>query len=143
MTAFYTAQQAIISRLATQWAAIPRTEPIFLENEDRSEAVSTTTGFLVAEVIFSDATQISIGAGNGANLFRHTGTIFVHIVCPAGAGAKEALDRADLVAGIFRNQQFGGVTCRAPSIGKSRPDAVEGNWFMVTVSCGFYYDANF
>lgn len=142
MTAFFTAQQKITERLKTLWSAIPRTEPVFVENEDRGESV-TSAGFLVLEVLFGEAFQASIGAGNGANLFRHPGILYVHIVSPSDAGPGEALERADLVAGIFRGQQFGGVTCRAPSISKAETGKIEGNWFVVTVSCGFHYDANF
>lgn len=145
MTAFFTATQAIISRLKTQWAAIPRTEPIFTANEGRETDASPSTGFLVAEVLFGTAFQASIGSGLTGNKFRHPGVIFVHILAPSDAGQGAALEFADLVTGIFRGQQFSGVTCGDYSVQPGGKQELEGNgnWYMLTVSIDFYFDANF
>lgn len=143
MTAFFTAQKAITQRLVTQWAAAGRTEPVFQENEARETDVNTGTGFIALEVAFGESFQASIGSGNGQNLFRHPGTIFVHVVTPADSGAGLGLEMSDVIAGIFREAQFSGVSCSAPTVSKPGAGQVEGNWSMMTVSVGFYYDGNF
>lgn len=145
MTAFFTATQAIVSRLKTQWAAVPRTEPIFTANEARETEADPETGYLDCEIVFGEAIQASIGAGQSGNRFRHPGVIYVHIVVPSDEGEGLALELADIVAGIFRAQQFSGITCRAPTVKKRGNQRLQGdgNWYIVSVSTDFYYDADF
>lgn len=69
--------------------------------------------------------------------YRSTGVIFAQIFVPPNKGTKLALTLADTVSGIWRGQQFSGVSCLAPSV---TDVGVRDGWYQVNVSCPYYRD---
>lgn len=96
--------------------------------------------FVFFEILWGEAFQASIGSP-GANTYRHPGVAMAHIFVKTNTGTKTVTEHAGTIAALFRTQHFGGVRCETPSIGRPGPGDDDGNWYRVTVSIPFTFDA--
>jgi len=124
----YEAERASIEgRLKTAWT----TTPIKFDNVAYTPA-STTTAFIELAIVNGESKQISLGS---PALYRHPGVISINVRTRLQIGSSTAKKHADTIGGIFRGQEFGGITCRAPRV--SRVGEVDG-WFVYNVSIPFF-----
>lgn len=108
-----------------QWAA---TTPIVFENGESSN----NANWVRLSIQNGEAYQASLGDDPA---FRHPGIVFVQIFTPKDEGSGPALQFADLVDAIFRNQKLGNIRFRVPQV---RKVPIDSEWYTVNVSVEFY-----
>lgn len=112
------------SRTPVAWPNIPFTPP------------SPQSEWCRFSIVEGESRQTTFGATT--NNFRTPGTLFVQLFDKPGAGDADILQRADEVAGIFRNWCGTNVRCRVPTI-RAIGDTSDG-WYQVNVSVPFVRD---
>lgn len=136
-TDYATEQQAIMTRLESQWAE--RT-PIAWPNSEyppKGTANSAYDGVTYIEPIVNrqDAFNADIST---TRRVRHPGLLTVNVRVAPNTGDETALEYGDLIAAIYRNVTFSGITFRAPTV---RDIGREGPWYRVQVDCPFWRDS--
>lgn len=141
---------AIKARLAANWTTTPiryqndRDPPEWPPTDPNSGLV---TPWLFLEVI-SNQSSIRAAGVPGDNIWLTEGHILIHVVTPIGDGAELAQQYAVAAGEIFRAATFyndgqgskvlSGVN-PAPRTDGGGTDADKGNWFRVTMTCGFEF----
>lgn len=94
-----------------------------------------------------DGKSQKASVGNGAQLRRSTGTVFVNIYTPLNKGSKAARDLADLVLPIFRDKQVSGITFEEPDVRRMGEQYFSINgvqsttqWYQLIVSIPYFQD---
>lgn len=131
---------AVRQRLNANWTTTPIAwENVPFDPKTPGGIFPADGPWIYCEIVFAGSAQASLGSP-GSNRFRHVGLIFIHIFVPVNGGTKKAYEYADQLADIFRAQEFSGVLCRSPVIGRGEKSDDDGNWFRVTLSCEFQFD---
>jgi hypothetical protein len=128
----YTAQRnAIQSKFATDWSAAFPSVPVVFDNLRADKAAA---GYVALHILNGDASLRSMGA---QRLIRYPGVISVDIFVPLDKGLKAIDQYADTIEGIFRAQNFSGITCRAA---QRRDLGKDENYWRVNLSYPFFRD---
>jgi len=120
-------RQAIESRLASGWS----TTPIAWDNVYFSPPANSP--FLRMTILFGEELQVSM-----LNGYRQHGIIDISVFVPVGSGTATAYSYADTLSGLFRGQQFSGISCRGAKT--TRIPSLEKGWVQLNVSIPFYAD---
>jgi hypothetical protein len=132
-------RDAVGNFLAANWL----TTPIVAVNNVFPTPPSLEPWIAVQFVTGAEA-QASLG-DPGNNVYRETGTIFVHIVVPAGTGDALALTYAEELRTLFRNARFDGVHCLSADPPNTEPGttvvADDGAWFGASFAVDYEYDS--
>jgi Bacteriophage related domain of unknown function len=87
--------------------------------------------------------QVSLGSP-GYNIFRESGTVFIHVIVPTGTGDEVALGYAETLRTLFRGATFGGVRCFAIDPPSTEPGttvlADDGAFFGCSMACDYIFD---
>lgn len=125
---FATARRDIEKRLDSNWALtqiaydnVPFTPP-----KDQS--------WVSLRIFEDDVRRVNIG---NPGVHRVSGTISISLYAPENTGTKEIRENADLLADIFRDKQFNGITCREASLSTG---ILKDGWYMMILSIPFYWD---
>jgi len=132
------AQALIRSTLDTGWATTEKRYPNEDINPPRNKD-GAAAPFVLLEFLDAADEQMSIGSP-GNNLFRRSGTCFVHVLVPRGTGDGTALLYAQDIGALFRGRDLGGVTCEGASIGGGGPGDDTGNYWRRSVAIDFWFD---
>lgn len=109
--------------------------PLAFENEAWPDA-ATPAPFVYVEIFGDFYRQESIGAP-GANLWRETGTILMHVMVPNDTGTREARLLARQLVALFREVEVSGIRFRDMSIGAGEPGEERANFYRMTASVNF------
>lgn len=138
---------AIRDRLAANWT----TTPIAYQNEPFDPPTDPNSGALTPWVFLEVLSNDSglRGAGTpGDNIWITIGHILVHVYVPINSGADLAQHYATTIGEIFRAAGFysdgQGAIVRtgidpAPRTDGGGTDADRGNFYRVTMTCGFEF----
>jgi hypothetical protein len=129
---FTSQNSAIRSRFHTNWGTDP---PVKYDNMDFTPPANSA--FVEISIIDGDQVPVSVGS---SVLYRNLGFISVNIHVPLNTGTKAINQYEDTVAGIFRSQQFSGITCRNVTV--NTVGEVNGR-FVKNVSIEFFRDEAF
>lgn len=127
-----TVYDAIRAHLETYWSATT----IAWENEG-FEKPEPPAPWVMVEVTGDLYAQMSIGAGNQAeNRWDEEGELLMHVMVPAGTGARTARHHAKSLADLFRGALLIDDTLEFldASIGMGQPGDEDGMWWRVSVS---------
>ena len=136
MNPWQNAENALRGRMESEWDVAG----VAVHYQNVTPAQQPNSPFVFFEILWGEAFKASIGSP-GAELYRHPGVLMVHAFVKTNTGTKRLIEIAGRVAEIFRTQRFGGVRTETPSIGRPGPGSEDGNWYRVTVSIPFTYDA--
>lgn len=75
----------------------------------------------------------------GGGVWQEEGTLYVHVMVPAGSGTDTARTLAKQVANVFRGLGPRQVIYRGASIGNSAPTDPQGIWWGLTVTVEWVY----
>lgn len=75
----------------------------------------------------------------GGEVWQEEGTLYVHVLAPAGAGSDAARTLAKNVCNVFRGLPARNVVYRGASIGHGVPTDRQGAWWMLTVAIDWIY----
>ena len=114
--------------------------PIAFENADFKAGNSEYVRFFVVN---GDVQQMSIGAPNGGNCFRHVGRIAIKIFVPVEAGKIEALSLSDEAMAIFRNIKLKSIKFGSPYVKIIGTNGDNIGFFQVNVFVPFTRDSFF
>jgi hypothetical protein len=108
----------------------------------QGEAPPDNSAFIEIQFPVSIETFIGMG-GVGRRVFREEGTLRLVLSIPRVQGIQQGLDQAEQLRNFFRAQQIGGVTFRtaASPIIDNANDV--GDYFVLSVSIPYFYDAFF
>ena len=107
---------------------------------DLSTAVSPITDptpFMWAAVQMTGYTLAPIEVGAG--VWQETGTLYVHIMTPAGWGTDAARALGKTVANTFRGLPGAPIVYMRASIGDSAAEDEDGAWWRLTVAIDWRY----
>ncbi len=133
---FAEVSQAIEERMDTQWTALYPSIDVFYQNTGQKASDGTT--YLSLDILYGEAERKNIGVSYRNH--RLKGFINVNVFVPRNTGSRTALGYADSVAGIFRDQNFDGVTCLSPSV---RELDQNKSWLQVNIRTEFWFDEAF
>ena len=85
--------------------------PLRYQGEDGGALADTPSPFAYVEFITERAAIASYGGGRGQNRYRHPGRVDAYVFVPNGWGLKEATDRAELIAALFRSYRDADISC--------------------------------
>lgn len=136
MTSFSDAREAIRVRFNTLWTTTPKA----FANVPFTPVAGTA--FVALEIVGGDTFQAAVGSPSQA-LFREVGIIMLHIFTPVNEGSGLGQEFADDLAEIFRGKEFSNVLCFAPQIDSPTVADETGNFFRITLSIPFQFDATF
>lgn len=108
---------------------------------DASAAVSPVTNplpYMWAAVQMTGYTLAPMEVGDGG-AWLETGTLFVHIMTPAGWGTDDARTLGKTVANTFRGLPAAPVVYMRASIGDSAAEDEDGAWWRLTVMIDWRY----
>lgn len=92
---------------------------------------------LVTEISGDMAAPIEIG-GTGAS-WEETGTVWLHLMVPAGDGIDGALAARKTLANAFRGVTINGIAYTRATMDPSGPADDDGNWTRVTLRVHYSY----
>lgn len=122
--------------LSASWSATP----VHYEN-DGSSTPEPPAHFIFVEVVGDLLGQQSIGAGSrDENLWRETGTLYLHVMAPNGEGSLTARQHGRDVANLFRGRDIDTVTFGNASLGAGEPGDDDGNYWRFTVTIDWQRD---
>lgn len=133
MSGFAAERQAIESRLAANFTAIP----IQFENVP---APASKDPYCALFIRRGDGHQISLGPS--PQLQRWAGLIIVQVFVPEDTGTQEIATHADNIAAVFNRQEFssgasGLIRCR---VAKVETIGVRNGWFQQNVTIPYSRD---
>jgi len=126
---YSTARRDIEKRLQNNWA----TTEVAYDNVDFDEPKQSDS-WIRLRVFEDSSNRINIGK---KGVHRQAGTIALEIYIPRNTGTKLIQDHADALAGLFRDAQFNGITCREASL------SINGDfngWYQGTLTIPFHWD---
>lgn len=138
------AKAAIRQRLVDNWA----TTRITFQNELPDDPWPPVGGdgwpapFVNLEIVTTHSEHYTQGR---TGVWLTEGFIYVHVFVPTNSGDALATEYANTIGEIFRGEVFynSGDGCYvrtwAPRVGAGESGDDEGNYFRVTMSCGFEY----
>jgi hypothetical protein len=85
--------------------------PLRYQGEDGGPLPDTPSPFAYVEFQPERGAIASFGGGRGANRYRHPARIDAYVFVPNGHGLKEATDRAELIAALFRSYRDADISC--------------------------------
>lgn len=91
--------------------------------------------WLAVECVGTVLDPIEMGGG----AWQEEGTLYVHVMVPAGSGTDAARTLAKQVANTFRGLGPRPVIYRGASIGNSAPSDPQGIWWGLTVTVDWIY----
>ena len=124
-----TARRDIETRLAANWALTR----ISYDNAPFKTA-RTDESWVRCQIFEETANRINVGK---PGCHRVAGLIVLSIYVPLEKGTNDARDYADQLSAIFRDQQFGGITCWEAiprNVGEFQ------SWYQYDVSVRFFWD---
>ena len=146
MASYAGAEIAIHDRLVANWT----TTAITYENKVPTDWPPTDADGILQPWAHLEITCIGsriVGQGvPGNHVYHYDGLIEVHVFVPVGTEATIAKGYADEIGEIFRRKQFYDTVtpgCRIrtedpfPAAGGAKSD--DGNYYGVTMTCGFVY----
>ncbi|KPF84467.1 hypothetical protein IP70_15670 [alpha proteobacterium AAP38] len=126
---------AVRSRIETQWTATPIAWP----NEPLTLPVEGTAGFdgcfVALEFDGRLFGQASIGAPDDQR-WDEAGTVWAHVMAPAGSGERVQRGHAVAFVDLFRGQEIGAIEFQDCEIGPGGPDE-DGSWWRISVRIEF------
>lgn len=84
-----------------------------------------------------DSGRVTAGVTNARR--RRTGTLYVALHAPKGAGFATLTAKADEIANLFRDYQSGGLSFGEPLLALTPPDPAEA-WQQAVVRVNYYAD---
>jgi len=130
---FSTVQRDIEARLVANWA----TTPIDINVNVNFTPPDYLTDWVKLRVFNERTDRVNVGM---PGYHRTRGTIIVQIFTDLNSGTRKALSYGDLIADIFRDKQFNGITCREAHI--EEIGAYEGRW-QTNVVVPFFWDGRY
>ena len=128
---FATARRDIEKRLTDNWI----TTAIAYENVPFKPVAGTP--WVKLRILENTVNRINVG---NPGIHRATGLIAVEIYTKLNEGSNTGRGYADTIAAIFRDQQFGGITCREANV--TIPGEFDG-WWQTNVTIGFFWDGRY
>lgn len=116
---------AVESRFTAQWTGTPMAHVVF---DNLAYTPVQGTPYVRVSIRPGTSERITIGSRE----HRTVGVIIIQIFTPVGTGTADARAMADQAAAIFRDQEFGGLLCRSPSI-QNVGQSTDWTQFNVTV----------
>ncbi len=124
-----TARRDIEGRIDSNWALTR----VAYENV-RFPVARSDESWVNCQIFEESAERLNIG---NPGCHRVRGLIVLSVYVPKGSGTNTARDYADQLAIIFRDQQFGGITCQEAI---PRNQGEYQNWYQFDVSIRFFWD---
>lgn len=137
MTTQAQAREAIYKRFIDAWAAIPRTEPVTLDNESFRQP-SPSSSWIRVSIRHRGAEQETMGPV-GSRKFARTGVVFVQVFTPADTGTALSDLLIGLSRDIFEGVSIVGTTIRFNGV-STREVGPDGKWYSALVEAPFEYD---
>jgi hypothetical protein len=126
---------AVSGRLAALWSLCPvQIEPAGPQPPPRDGSL-----FLAVEFHSSYSRQATIGSP-GANIYRDEGAIRFVLHVPNSTGYRAGSEQCQILAGLFRGQQFDGVETFAPSPASVDRSRTGGNYLALAFVVPFKFD---
>lgn len=114
--------------------------PIVFENETPSPP-DGAQAWVFVEMAGNLYDIASIGAGSPeANLWRESGTLWLHVMTPVWTGTREGRQHAWDLAELFKAQPIPGLRFQAMSVGAGEPVETDGNWARMTLTIDWERD---
>lgn len=113
--------------------------PLRWENDD-PDLADEPAAFVLAELFGGLYAQETIGAP-GANLWRESGMLYLHIMTPRGTGSRAARVIATDLSALFREAGPAGIRIIDMSVGAGEPGSDDGNYFRTTVQVSWERDS--
>jgi len=142
-----TVRSLVKSRLENDWPQRGDAEVVDVTNLHIDRGVDDA---LWVALEFPGGSEEIISMGDpGNNLYREFGVINVHVLVPSGSGATEALTAIESIRVLFRGAEFGTdpnfVRCYgadpATTSDRISPATLEGQWYIITSSIDYTFDA--
>lgn len=112
-------------------------EAVTLPDPPSTSPVTNLLPYMWAAIEMTGYTLIPIDIGAGA--WQETGTLFVHIMTPAGWGTDAARTLGKTVANTFRGLPGAPMVYIRASIGDSMAEDEDGGWWRLTVTIDWRY----
>ena len=126
-----TARRDIEKRLNDNWALTR----VAYENVPFPIARSDES-WVNCRIFEENATRRNVG---NPGCHRVLGLIVLSIYVPTSTGTNEARDIADQLAALFRDKQFGGITCQE-AVPRNQGELDGSGWYQYDLSIRFYWD---
>lgn len=126
-----TTYQELRTRYNAGWAPVPTEFP----NEN---FVKPSPAAPWARFNITDGDEFGISIGDDTQVFRTIGILTIQLFAPLNSGSIDILEKADTIAGVFRNWCGTTVTCRAASVRNIGNDGF--GWYQVNIIVPFKVD---
>lgn len=129
------ARTAIITYLSAALASAYPTMEVFYENTTEIDLTKAADRFLIVDISFDTAKQVSIEA---TPMNRVLGSVVFRVMVKKGRGTVKALQLFDYLTSITRQKQLGGLSLKVPTPGKK---ATPSGWASFDLFVPFQFDS--
>jgi hypothetical protein len=123
---------AVRARLAANW---DEDDAAIFDANSEGTTPSDGAPFIVIQFPVSETSRWPVDR----RYYREEGGIRIVIHTVRGSGDQQALEWADTISDIFRDQTFSGVRCQVPSTPLVDDDADRGLYFATSVVVPYWY----
>jgi hypothetical protein len=131
-------RDAVTAYLAANWLTTP-----IVDVSNVFPTPPSLEPWIAVQFVTGSEEQASLGAP-GNNLYRESGTLFLHVIVPAGTGDALCLEYAETLRTLFRSARFDGVHCLGADPPNTEPGASvvgdDGAWFGASFAVDYEYD---